>query len=209
MFKFLPNTDNKWLVTETGRVFHRPKVHKHRTKICVGYGPFEECSYHRVHGYLCVSSPYSHGSCKVHRLVAMAFVDNPNPEVFTVIDHIDGNKDNNHSSNLRWCNQKINTLNPNTRPKLFNNRVKPYLYTEIKGINVDTGEETPLFKNLKEAQYWFRSNKGLPLCVSSIIGVINRAPKGVYRFTWTGKKVSGTEYNKIWKVNYGKSLCER
>ena len=43
---------------------------------------------------------------KVHRIVAMHFVENPHckPEV----NHIDGNKQNNHYTNLEWCYRNEN-----------------------------------------------------------------------------------------------------
>lgn len=43
----------------------------------------------------------------IHRLVARNFI--PNPDNLPYIDHIDGNKLNNHVSNLRWVTQQENT----------------------------------------------------------------------------------------------------
>lgn len=59
------------------------------------------------------------GKCYlVHRLVAQAFIPNPDPEHLTQVNHKDENKDNNHADNLEWCDSKYN-LNYGTR----NNRI--------------------------------------------------------------------------------------
>ena len=42
----------------------------------------------------------------VHRLVAMAFIDNPNN--YPVVNHLDYNPRNNHIDNLEWCTQSHN-----------------------------------------------------------------------------------------------------
>lgn len=45
---------------------------------------------------------------RIHRLVAKTFIPNPDPEHFTDVNHIDGNKSNNRADNLEWCDRSYN-----------------------------------------------------------------------------------------------------
>lgn len=67
----------------------------------------------KSNGYLQISvrlsGRNSKSKClKLHREVASAFIANPNnlPQV----NHIDGNKSNNHVDNLEWCTNQENTI---------------------------------------------------------------------------------------------------
>lgn len=57
---------------------------------------------------VCLSKKGKKTTQMIHRLVAKAFI--PNPNEYPVVNHIDGDKFNNHESNLEWCTVSQNTL---------------------------------------------------------------------------------------------------
>lgn len=87
-----------YFITESGQVFSAKRIPiiELKQKINKGY----------VYVYLCTKS--KHTTLKVHRLVAMAFI--PNPENKKEVNHKDGDKLNNNVSNLEWCTRSENNL---------------------------------------------------------------------------------------------------
>lgn len=96
IWKEIPGYEKKYKVSNLGNVYSNK--HKRILK-----------PYKVRKGYLRVDlfdSKFVRKHQKVHRLVAMAFI--PNPDNKPQINHIDGNSANNCVTNLEWCTNDEN-----------------------------------------------------------------------------------------------------
>lgn len=86
----------KYFVSDDGKVFSEKYGRRCELK------QSEHKGYRRV----ALSTDNKRHGYPVHRLVAEAFIPNPNDKPF--VNHIDGNKRNNVVSNLQWCTASEN-----------------------------------------------------------------------------------------------------
>lgn len=114
---------------------------------------------------------------RVHRLVAEAFI--PNPNNYLEINHIDGNKENNSIGNLEWCTRSENIkhsfaikLRPNICPANFKTNKR----RSLKVINTSNNE---IYDSVKIASEIFKINRGL-LCQMLLNKVKNKTPLKYY-----------------------------
>lgn len=189
------------------------KITKEEWKVIEGYEDYEVSNLGRIlsnkkgkkkylklfnkQGYYCTAlSANKTKFLLVHRLVAKAFISNPKnkPEV----NHIDGDKSNNHVDNLEWCTPKENInhawkngLCENTR-KAISNRMKDIKInygTESRKKPIYSSKLDMQFESIRNAAIYIKENyfnninvKNIEIYINKIL--LNKTKKSKYDYGW-------------------------
>jgi len=100
MRKDIPGYVGRYQADEEGNIWSLPNCRYSETRLM--RNTINRCGYKLVS----INKDNKGKTFLVHRLVAAAFI--PNPYNKETVNHIDGNKTNNHVSNLEWCTRSEN-----------------------------------------------------------------------------------------------------
>ena len=106
----------------------------------------------------------------VHRLVSEAFI--PNPNNYPQVNHLDGDKQDNHFSNLEWCTSKEN----------IHHGIKMGLIDPKKGIAV--GQFTLGGKLVAEFRSLVEAGRRIHCCRHGISDYLNGLKETVAGYKW-------------------------
>lgn len=142
-----------------------------------------------------LSKEGKHTEISVHRLVLQTFKPNQNPELYTQINHIDENKENNKLDNLEWCTAEENNNHGTRKERATKTRrlhFVPTVQLDLKGniINVyyqkedmETQNKEMTFKhvarsinkekNICYGYFWIKLDKYNELTQNELLNLIN------------------------------------
>lgn len=202
IWKTIKETDGKYSVSNLGNV----RRNEHYTivkpqNIKVHYNERLLKSYKDSTGYAVVSLQTENGASpkKIHRLVAEAFIENPNN--LPIVNHIDENKQNNNVSNLEWCDAKHNA-NHGTR----NIRIKKQTSIRVAQYTMD-GKLVKIWDSMSQAAASFgaKTTSYIRRVCTNQFG--RHSYKG-YMWKYIDQKVIGDETLKQQMMNDKQSLTE-
>lgn len=155
--RYLVSTDGRVKSSKSGRILTQGITHR---------------GYMKVH--LCDSD--KERNVFVHRLVAEAFI--PNPENKPQVNHIDGNKLNNNVENLEWSTP-LENVRHSWKNGLRDGNVQWYESKKKRVIAISNdGSNVIRFNSIAEAKRHFKTNH-----VSDVLNGHREQTKG-YRFVF-------------------------
>lgn len=184
IWKDIEGYENEYQISNLGNVRSLTK------KVCSKNGSFAIKKGHikkqtkRKKGYLCVTLS-SKGKAKVievQRLVAKAFI--PNPNNYPCVNHLDENKENNRVENLEWCSYEQNNAYGECRRKAAEARINGKMSKKVYKFDLDNNYlcEYPSLAEVKRL-FGYDSSK-ISLCARG-------KRKTAYGYIWSYRKEIG------------------
>lgn len=150
MRKDIPAYEGYYKISDTGEVLSCERLGTDGRKIknrLISGGMFSN-----GYKYVCLRKDGINHNLLIHRLVAEAFI--PNPENKPVVNHKDGNKLNNTVQNLEWVTQGENLYHA-VEIGLIESQCKIR-----RKVTVKQGEHIILFDTMKDCASFFGFKKG-------------------------------------------------
>ena len=146
-----------------------------------------------------------HKNITIHKLVASAFIDNPDNK--PCIDHINTDRTDNRVENLRWVSQKENCNNPITKVNIAKSKIgnKHPMYGKISELN---HLSKPILQFTKEGEFirkWVCARdveRELGINPTHISSCCKGKKKSAGGFIWMYAVINGftIDINKLKKV---------
>lgn len=154
--------NSRYAVSSFGRVVSYSYVYRVGNRVCHKKPKLMKIFYKKDEGYAMIGlyEQTQVRKCKnVHRLVAEAFL--PNPNNYNYVNHKDENPSNNHVENLEWCTQQYNCNYKNHNRKLgdslkINSHKRKVVWLSVNNEYLGT------FNSIKEAS---ETSKASPTCI--------------------------------------------
>lgn len=110
----------------------------------------------------------------LHRIIAETFIENGKPDLNKVVNHIDGNKDNNSLSNLEWTTSSENNKHA------YDNNLKQATYNRRVVLLTMPSGETKEFEAIRFCAQWLidNLNDGVSRKLASVEGSLTKVLNG-------------------------------
>lgn len=172
-------------VSSLGRVYSVPRerISKsgHRNVVYGGFLSLQTIK----KGYLRIglSKDDKHYNFLVHRLVAMAFI--PNPNNYPQINHKNSDKSDNRVENLEWCTNEYNYH--------YGDRIKSF----TRSYGVPVAQYTKDGKLVKEYEYASLAERETGISVHNILAVVAGKKKPCRNGMYTPRTAGGFVWRRI------------